>query len=200
MVIVFPMICHLFQVTLIKKPHLGWHLRKLKLLLIECIKSIYILENEHLPHKAQRIITTTELSSCVISLEVLYLLLKVYNLSTRLPRNTTQNNLQYLKWKKPSVFAWIFGWIGYLDSDSLFSLQILSFFPNLCKTIPYWSNVGENFWTEILKYKLKSSKGKARWGSTCSFILKVSKLQLEYMYLKWDHDTAIKCIKSFYPS
>lgn len=33
MVTVFPMICHLFQATLIKNPHLVWHLRKLKLLL-----------------------------------------------------------------------------------------------------------------------------------------------------------------------
>lgn len=88
MVRVFPMICHLFQVTLIKKTHLVWHLRKLKLLLIEHIKFICILENEHFPHKAQRIILPTELS-CVISLEVLYLLLKVYGLSTNLPGNTT---------------------------------------------------------------------------------------------------------------
>lgn len=96
MVRVFPMICHLFQVTLIKKPHLVWHSRKLKLLLIEHIKSIFILENEHLPHKAERIIITTELSSCVISLKVLYLLLKVHNLSTHLTGNTTQKTSEIL--------------------------------------------------------------------------------------------------------
>lgn len=71
MVAVFPMICHLFQVTLIKKNSPGMTFEKLKLLLIERIKSIYILENEHFPHKAQRTIVTTELSSRVISLEVL---------------------------------------------------------------------------------------------------------------------------------
>lgn len=96
MVTVFPMIWHLFQVTLIKKTHLVWHLKKLKLLLIECIKSIYILENERFPYKAQRKIVTTELS-CVTSLEVLYLLLKVYAFPTHLPHKQPLifcNNLQ----------------------------------------------------------------------------------------------------------
>lgn len=192
MLTVFPTIHYLFQVTLIKKKQNspGTTFEKLEPL-------TYSTSQIHL-HFGKWAFSSkssnNDDSNWTVFLyyfsKSLYLLSKIYDLSTHLPRNTLQTTPNIAittcsdwKGKKTPELAWVFVSSLFRSRFTIYSAESATL-PSSLQGNFIHKQSGRKFFKpkEILLSELKMRIEKVRCGNTCSLIKNLARLQIEYMY------------------